>query len=245
MTGTKPGSGSGPGAGHEAGPEPEAGTGPRTAGRRMVDRFLRPPRGPAELTADALRVLAGVGVVVAAVFLGPTDAGVLAFVLPGLLLPRLLGVRPGFDLAYSAVLLVAGWSNVLDLYTSVAWWDVVVHLTCTAVIAVMVYLLLAEFDIVPHPARARPAPARPARARPAPARPAPATAVVLTATIGLAVSALWEMVEWFGHAFISSEIFVEYDDTIGDMAVGGLGAVMAGVVLQRVRLLRRSADGGG
>jgi hypothetical protein len=201
----------------------------------MVDRFLRPPSGPAELAADALRVLAGIGVVVAAVFFGPTDAGVLAFVLPGLLLPRLLGVRAGFDLVYSAVLLVAGWSNVLDLYTSVAWWDVVVHLTCTAVIALMLYLLLAELGIVPHPAGVRPAEARPPRATP----------VVLTAALGLAVSALWEMVEWFGHAFISSEIFVEYDDTIGDMAVGGLGAVMAGVVLARVRLLRRDEDAGG
>jgi hypothetical protein len=201
----------------------------------MVDRFLRPPSGPAELAADALRVIAGIGVVVAAVFFGPTDAGVLAFVLPGLLLPRLLGVRAGFDLVYSAVPLVAGWSNVLDLYTSVAWWDVVVHLTCTAVIALMLYLLLAEFGIVPPPARAGSAEARPPRA----------TAVVLTAALGLAVSALWEMVEWFGHAFISSEIFVEYDDTIGDMAVGGLGAVMAGVVLARVRLLRRDEDAGG
>ncbi|MCS5722660.1 hypothetical protein N1028_05560 [Herbiconiux sp. CPCC 203407] len=211
------------------------GTETLSAWRRMVGRFLRPPRGPAEFSADALRVLAGIGVVVAAVFFGPTDAGVLAFVLPGLLLPRLLGVRAGFDLVYSAVLLVAGWSNVLDLYTSVAWWDVVVHLTCTAVIAVMLYLLLAELGIVPHPAEARSTGAR----------SAPATAVVLTAALGLAVSALWEMVEWFGHAFISSEIFVEYDDTIGDMAIGGLGAVMAGAVLQRVRLLRRAEDGGG
>jgi hypothetical protein len=196
----------------------------------MVERFLRPPRGPAGLAADALRVLAGIGVVVAAVFFGPTDAGVLAFVLPGLLLPRLLGVRAGFDLAYSAVLLVAGWSNVLDLYTSVAWWDVVVHLTCTAVIAVMLHLLLAELGIVEHPAQAR---------------SPQAAAVVLTAALGLAVSALWEMVEWFGHAFISSEIFVEYDDTIGDMAMGGLGAVMGGFVLAGVPLLRRDEDDGG
>lgn len=221
-----------------------AGAGAATPGpgRRMVDRFLRPPSGPAELAADALRVLAGLGVVVAAVFFGPTDAGVLAFVLPGLLLPRLLGVRAGFDLVYSAVLLVAGWSNVLDLYTTVSWWDVVVHLTCTAVIAMMLYLLLAELGIVPHPAETRPAQERSAEARSA--HP-PATAIVLTATLGLALSALWEMVEWFGHAFISSEIFVQYDDTIGDMAIGGLGAIMGGVVLQRVRLLRRAEDGDG
>lgn len=209
----------------------------------MIDRFLRPPRGTAEVAADALRVLGALGVVVAALAFGATDAGVLAFVLPGLLLPRLLGVRAGFDLVYSAVLLVAGWSNVLDLYTTVAWWDVVVHAACTAVIAVMLHLLLADLGIVAEPSTTQPATGMPGTALPAPARHPTATAVVLTTALGLAVSALWEMVEWFGHAFISSEIFVEYDDTIGDMAMGGLGAVIGGVVLARVRLLRRNRVG--
>jgi hypothetical protein len=190
----------------------------------MIEQFLRPPSGPAEIAADSLRVLGLVGVVVAAVFFGATDAGVLAFVLPGLLLPRFLGVRAAFDIVYCALLLIAGWSNVLDLYTSIAWWDVVVHLTCTAVIAALLYLLLARLGIVSDPADTR---------------FTAAGAVVLTAAIGLAVSALWEMVEWAGHAFISSDIFVQYDDTIGDLAMGGLGAVAAGLVVAFVPLGRR------
>ena len=46
------------------------------------------------------------------------------------------------------------------------------------------------------------------------------------------------MVEWLGKTFITDEIFVTYTDTIGDMAVGGLGALIAGIVVARVRLLR-------
>ncbi|MFB2580347.1 hypothetical protein ACEXQD_03775 [Herbiconiux sp. P15] len=189
----------------------------------MVAAFLRRPHGALEMVADALRVLGAVGVLVAAIAFGPTDAGVLAFVLPGLLLPRFLGVRPAFDIVYCALLLVAGWSNVLDLYTRIAWWDVLVHFACTGVIAVMLYLLLAQLGVVMDPADDR---------------FTPATALVLSATLGLALSAVWEMVEWIGHTFISGEIFVEYDDTIGDMAMGGLGAVIAGIVLAAVPLRR-------
>ncbi|MFB2585243.1 hypothetical protein [Herbiconiux liukaitaii] len=189
----------------------------------MIAAFLRRPHGALEMVADALRVLGAVGVLVAAIAFGPTDAGVLAFVLPGLLLPRFLGVRPGFDIVYCALLLVAGWSNVLDLYTRIPWWDVLVHFACTGVIAVMLYLLLAQMGVVMDPADDR---------------FTPATALVLSATLGLALSAVWEMVEWIGHTFISGEIFVEYDDTIGDMAMGGLGAVIAGIVLAAVPLRR-------
>jgi hypothetical protein len=192
----------------------------------VIEEFLRRPRTPAEYAADALRVIGAMGVVVAAVAFGATDAGVLAFVLPGLLLPRFLGARSGFDIVYCLLLLVAGWSNVLDLYTSIAWWDVAVHFACTGVIAAMLYLLLARLVIV---------------AEPSDPRFTVASGIVLVTVIGLALSALWEMVEWFGHAVISSDIFVAYDDTIGDMAMGGLGSIAAGVVLATVRLTRRQS----
>jgi hypothetical protein len=58
-----------------------------------------------------------------------------------------------------------------------------------------------------------------------------ATGVILGLALGLAVSALWEMVEWAGYTFISDRIYVTYDDTISDMAIGGLGALLAGLAL--------------
>jgi hypothetical protein len=39
---------------------------------------------------------------------------------------------------------------------------------------------------------------------------------------------LWELVELVGHTYIDSTIFVGYTDTIGDLAAGGLGSLLAG-----------------
>lgn len=192
----------------------------------MKENFLRPPRGVAEYAADAVRVLGVLSVVVAAIWWQPTDAGVVAFALPALVLPRFVGMRAGADLACQIIVLIAAWSNVFDLYRTVAGWDLAVHFAGTGALVVVTYLLLARARIVLAPDD----PAFTMRG-----------AIVLSTVIGLALSAVWEMVEWAGWRFISSEIHVSYEDTIGDMSAGALGAVIAGILLGRVRLLRRDA----
>lgn len=194
----------------------------------MIATFLRRPVGPLEIAADGVRVLAFVSVIAAAIWWEPTDAGVLALALPAVLLPRFVGVHPGFDVVYGLVILVAAWSNVFDLYTIIGWWDLAVHFTCTGVVAILVSLLLARLGVI---------------AAPRSPDVTVASTLVLTTIIGLAASAVWEMVEWIGKEFVSSEIFVEYDDTIGDMAVGGFGALAAGLALALLPLHRyRSPD---
>lgn len=190
----------------------------------MIENFLRLPQTGGEIVADAVRVLGVLSVVIAAIWFELTDAGVLAFALPGLLIPRFVGVRAGPDITFCLTLLVAAWSNVFDLYTRIAWWDLAVHFVCTGVVAAILYLLLSRLGVVP-----------------APGRQAVLGAVLLTAMLGLAMSAIWEMVEWIGHAYISEAIFVAYDDTIADMAVGGLGALLAGFAVSYVSLLRPEA----
>lgn len=185
----------------------------------MIENFLRPPRTPLAYLADALRIVGLLSVVAAAVWWQPTDAGILAFALPALLLPRFVGVRPGFDIAFAVTVLVAAWSNVLDLYTSVDGWDLLVHFVATGVVAAMCYLWLARLHVVSDPATP----------------PGARAPLVLVPAVGLALSALWEMVEWIGYTFISDEIFVEYTDTISDMAIGGLGALLAGILVAFVR----------
>jgi hypothetical protein len=138
----------------------------------------------------------------------------------------MLGMRPWLDISVGVTMLVAAGSNVFDLYRTVAGWDLVVHFVCTGLIAATGYLVLARCDVVPRPDAA------PFRRR---------TGIVVTTMFGLAVSALWEMVEWAGRTFVTSEIFVTYEDTISDMAVGGLGALAAGVVVALFPLLRRDA----
>lgn len=192
----------------------------------MKENFLRPPHGFAEYAADALRVIGVLSVIAAAIWSTPTDAGILALALPALMVPRILGMRAGMDIAVGLTVLVAAGSNVFDLYRSVAGWDLVVHFVCTGVIAAAGYLILARTGVVPAQRDAA------FRKR---------TAIVITAALGLAVSALWEMIEWAGRTFVTSEIFVTYEDTIGDMAIGGLGAVFAGVVVAFFPLERSDA----
>jgi hypothetical protein len=55
---------------------------------------------------------------------------------------------------------------------------------------------------------------------------------------GLALNAVCETVGWFGHRFLTDSIFVTYDDTIGDMAAGGAGALVAGILASPFRLTR-------
>jgi hypothetical protein len=189
----------------------------------VIRALLRRPARPVDWVADGVRLLGVLSVVAGFLWWSPTDAGILALALPALLLPRLVGARATFDIAFGLVVLAAAWSNVLDLYTTVPGWDLVMHFACTGVVAAMLYLLLARLSVVPLPLSSG------TRRR---------TPVAVVTALGLAVSALWEMIEWAGKTFISDEIFVSYDDTIGDMAIGGVGAVMAGLVVARVRLLR-------
>jgi hypothetical protein len=180
-----------------------------------------------EWTADALRVLGLVGVVAAFVWFTPTDAGVLAAALPALVVPRFLGVRAGFDVAFGVTVLVAAWSNVFDLYRTVPGWDILLHVVCTGLLAATLYVALARLEVVPA------ALAEGTRRR---------TPIVLVTSLALALSVLWEVVEWAGKTFVTDEIFVTYADTIGDLVAGGAGGLLAGLLVARVRLERGSRE---
>jgi hypothetical protein len=39
------------------------------------------------------------------------------------------------------------------------------------------------------------------------------------------------MFEWFGKTFIDGEIYVGYQDSIGDLVQGGLGSLLAGLLM--------------
>lgn len=194
---------------------------PQRAGERLRADLLRRPSSAWEVGADAVRVASIVSIVVAGIGWGATDAAVLLLAASASLLVRMLGLRGGVDAAFGLIALVAAWSGVLDLYTSIPWWDVPVHVVCTGLVALVGVVVLERAGAT------------------APARSAPGwVPVVLATAIGLALSAVWEMVEWLGHAFVDEAIFVTYDDTVGDMVAGGAGALVAGVVLARVRVER-------
>jgi hypothetical protein len=140
------------------------------------------------------------------------------------MLPRMLGMRAWFDVLACAVVLAATWSNIFELYTAIRYWDLLMHFAGTAVLAVIGAVILDRYRIAPVTGRDVP-------------RRAP---LVLLPLIALALSAVWEMIEWFGAEFISDAIHVGYRDTIGDMILGGIGGVVAGVLLTRASVERRT-----
>jgi len=178
----------------------------------MIESFLRPPGG-ALLLADAVRLLGVMSVVAVLLWWSPVDVAVLALSMIGLVLPRFLGVRPALDAGLGAALLVAAWFSVLGLYVSAPLVDLPVHFVLNGLVAAIASILLARLGVLPESLDV--------------ARPRLGMAVITTA-LGVVGGVLWEVGEWAGHSFIDETIFVGYSDTLGDLAVGGLGSLLAG-----------------
>jgi len=174
-------------------------------------------RGP----GGAVRLLGLASVVVAVVALGPVDAVLLLLVLAGLVVPLTARVDPRLDAAYGVGLLAAGWAGALDLYQRISWLDVVMHLVVTGLVAAVAHLVVARVTgavvdpVLPAAPRVR------------------VGSVGVTTALGLGLSVLWEVGEYLGNTYIDASIHVAYRDTIGDMALGGLGSLAAGLLLVR------------
>ena len=182
----------------------------------MIRTVLPVALGAAERAADGLSVLAAVCVVVAGVGWGPISGASLAGVTAGMFLPRLLRVRPGFDIAFGIVVLVAVWSSVLQIYITARWWDLPMHFLTNGLWAAVAYISLVRLGVIADAATL--------------SRPR-LSAAVMTTALGFSFGVLWEIWEWIGHTYINGEIFVGYVDTIGDLFWGGAGALLAGVLI--------------
>ena len=175
----------------------------------MIENFRRPPSGPAEWVADAVRVLGAVSVVVAGIGWGAVAFWVTALALLGVCASRFIGLRPALDIALGITLLVAAWSSTLGLYASVAGWDLIVHFLATGLLAAALFVVAERLSIVPTDA-------------------SPASTTVLTAVFGVTAAVVWEVAEWVGHNFVDPTIYVAYNDTIGDLVAGTAGSIVAG-----------------
>jgi hypothetical protein len=194
----------------------------------VITTFLRPPHSVGQIVADGIRVLGVLSLVAAFVWCGPVEVAVFALALLGLVVPRFLGIRAAFDIGFGLIVLIAAWSNVFDLYTRVPGWDIVIHFIANGLTAAVLYVLFIRLlsrdaggGTTEFPSWA---------------------AIVLTTAFGLAAGVVWEFGEWVGHTYIDSAIFVNYDDTIGDLAAGALGAIVAGTVLRYLMAHNTSVD---
>lgn len=120
------------------------------------------------------------------------------------------------SLLLMAPFLVDVTGNTLDLYDAVAWWDDANHLVNWCLLSAGVGVLLL----------------------PAGVRPAWALGW-LVAGIGGLLAIGWELAEWYTFIRHGTELATAYPDTLGDEALGGLGAGVAGVLVARAA--RRAA----
>jgi uncharacterized membrane protein YjdF len=105
--------------------------------------------------------------------------------------------------------------NSLDLYDSVTWWDDLNHFANWLLLLGGIGLLLA------------------------PAVEQRWMLVVLVTGLGATLAIGWELGEWFTFIRHGTEIETAYEDTLGDEALGTLGALAAGLLLAWRRPSRR------
>lgn len=170
------------------------------------------------LFTDLLRLLVLSSAALAA-WTQPAEAAV-RFLLIFLLLMGTRAIRAPrpFDAALALMLLATGWASAANWYVEHAWVDIPIHFALTGSTAAMLYFGLLHLDLLPSPRRLTVGRG--------------AGVVVLPVTLlGGTAAAIWEIYEWLAETYLPSRIAVGYADTIGDMANGMVGSVVAGLVL--------------
>ncbi|MGP9660543.1 hypothetical protein [Arthrobacter sp. AOP36-C1-22] len=175
--------------------------------------LFRPPVSRVVLLADVVRAAMLMSVVVAGVGWGWIQVAVFMLAVLATLIPRALGLRASLDLCVGIASLAAAWSNVFDLYVLLPGWDKFMHAVLGGLIAVLSVVIAQRAGILP------------------PTIQRPGALVVATLVLGLATGAVWELLEWAGHTLIDPGVHVGYQDTMGDLAADGLGALIGGFLL--------------
>ncbi len=170
----------------------------------------------ARVAAHAVGALAVLSVP-AALTVDLVAAAVAALVLGGVVLGRVLALPGTLQALLGAALLVAAWSGVAGLYETVTWIDIPIHLLLTGLVAAAVGILMVRARMLGDPGT----------------RAGRAGIAVTTATAGIALGVVWEIAEWVGFTFVDESVYVYYGDTIGDLTAGGVGSVVAGLLLAR------------
>ncbi|XKH53065.1 hypothetical protein LG284_13950 [Citricoccus nitrophenolicus] len=171
---------------------------------------------PVRLIADAAALLTLLSLV-----LGLWDSGVAvalySLVLMGQTVVRLAPLRASVQAGTAVILLAAAWAALLDAYQLIPWLDLVVHVVATGLLAAIgAGALLRGGWLQTGPSAGR------------------VGQTLLTAGLGALLAVLWEVGEWFGHTLLDPAIQVGYEDTVGDLAAGVLGALLAGLLLDRL-----------
>jgi hypothetical protein len=132
---------------------------------------------------------------------------------------RLVNLPRAYDLGFVVAMVFTGWGEALGLYDAYGWYDRVVHFWVPALGAPVVYIALARAEVLPDPR----APSRGLRRY--------AGIATVTFALGLAIGALWEIVEWGSDGMLGSNLSEGNDDTVGDLIADTLGSALGAAQL--------------
>ena len=134
------------------------------------------------------------------------------------LLARAVNLPRVYDLCLTAAMALQGFGEAFGVYDRVVRFDDLVHFTLPMLTAPVVYIGLARLDVVPDPRDE--------------------THVrhyvgifVITAALGIALGALWEIVEWRSDAWFGTDLSEDNDDTVGDLVRDSLGSLVGAALL--------------
>ncbi len=139
-------------------------------------------------------------------------AGVAVLVARAVNLPRL------YDLCFVLAMALTGWGEALRLYDALPWYDNLVHFLVPMLGAPVVYVAMARLDVLPDPKDET-------HGRHY------VGIFVVTLSFGLAIGAVWEIVEWSSDRVLGSHLSLGNADTIGDLVADGLGALVGALLL--------------
>lgn len=194
----------------------------RRGGTPVLGAVASMPARPGLVAGDAVRAVALLSLLIAAWRWGPVGAALFLLVLGGSVVPRALRAGSVLDIACATTFLVAAWAAQLDWYVAVGWLDVAVHAVATGLLAVLALRVLLTWGGAGRTTDL-------------------GTWVLGTVVVGAGavLALLWELGEWFGHTRLDPRIQVGYGDTLGDLAAGLAGSLVAAVVVVRVSDRRR------
>jgi hypothetical protein len=167
---------------------------------------------------DVLRLAFFVGAAVFAVF---GDVGGVANLLVGgiaLVVARLVNLPRLYDLGFTLAMILTGFGEALGLYDAWKGYDNVVHFVTPMLSSQVAYIALARLEVLPDP-------------RDDTSTPHYVGIFVVTFALGVAIGALWEIVEWASDNTLGSSLQLDNDDTVGDLIADSLGAAVGGAGL--------------
>ncbi len=133
-------------------------------------------------------------------------------------LARLVDLPRVYDLSLTAAMALQGFGEAFGVYDRVLRFDDLVHFTLPMLTAPVVYIALARLDVVPDP-------------RDETHLQHYVGIFVVTAALGIAIGALWEIVEWRSDAWFSTQLSEGNDDTNGDLVRDSLGSLVGAGLL--------------